>query len=399
MGCRILSGHFAWLSIVALYILSAGAGCSTVNSLTSNELARSYWVYVGGTSNTGIHLYHLDTTSGALSPQGIAAPANGPGFFAISPSKKFMYAVDSIPSAEQKPIGGVEGFSINRATGILTPINNQPSHGEGPCFVTVDPQERNVLVTNYTSATAAVYLIDDNGKLASASCVVTQTGSSTDPVRQTHAYAHSINLDAAGKYAFCADLGADKLFIYHFDSATGKLTPNDPPAAILPPGSGPRHMTFSHDGKFAYVVNEMGATVVVYSYDADKGALTQVQIVPTLRPDFKGTNTSAEVQIHPSGKFLYASNRLGTNYLTIFAIDQATGKLTLVGYQPSLGRTPRNFRIDPTGTFMIVTNQDSNNIVMFRINPQTGELTQAGSPINVPSPTCVKFLAIEPSSH
>jgi 6-phosphogluconolactonase len=214
-------------------------------------------------------------------------------------------------------------------------------------------------------------------------------------VRQTHAYAHSVNCDPAGNFAISCDLGADKLFIYKFDAALGKLAPNDPPSLSVPPGSGPRHLTFSRDGKFIYQINEMGATVIVYSFDAARGALTAIQSVKTLKNDEKG-NTSAEVQIDPSGRFLYASNRLTTNYLTIFTIDPLSGKLTLAGYQDSLGKTPRNFRIDPTGRCLLLANQNSDTLVLFAIDGQTGLLSPLGEPMpTVHGPSCVKFVAVE----
>jgi 6-phosphogluconolactonase len=290
--------------------------------------------------------------------------------------------------------GGVEGFAINAVSGKLTPINQQSSEGDEAAFVTVDPSGRNVLAANYAAAAATVLPIDASGKLSPASCVIHETGSSVDPVRQTHAYTHSINCDPAGKFAITCDLGADKLFIYKLDADAGKLTPNDPPSVSVPAGSGPRHLTFSPNGKFVYQINEMGATVIAFSFDATAGRLTQIQSVKLLKDDVTG-NTSAEVQIDPSGRFLYASNRLTTNYLTIFSIDPQSGELTLVGYQDSLGKTPRNFRIEPTGRYMLLANQNSDNLVLFAIDQATGKLTPVGQPVpTVHGPICVKFVAV-----
>jgi len=349
------------------------------------------WVYVAG--KQAISLFRLDPVAETLEPQGDAASISA-GFLAISPDHRFVYATATAVTPDKKHIGQVLAFSIDQPTGRLTLLNRQPSGGDGPCFVTVDPQGKNALVANYTSATVAVLPLNPDGSLQPASCVIKQTGSSIDPARQTHAYAHSVNLDPSGRFAFVADLGADKLFLYRCDSNKGTLTPSDPAAMILPPGSGPRHFTFDPAGNFAYLINEMGASVVTYSFDVGSGQLKQLQIVPTLPPDYKGTNTSAEVQIHPSGKFLYASNRLGTDFLTIFSIDPPSGKLSLIGYQPTLGKTPRSFRIDPSGRFLIAANQDSNTIVLFTIDPDTGKLSPIGKPLDVASPTCVKFLPI-----
>jgi 6-phosphogluconolactonase len=359
-----------------------------------------YWAYIGNNTTDGIGLFKLDADAGTLTPAGIASPARSPDFLAVSPNQKFLFAGVAIdpPAGTTGPAGGVEGFSIDAVTGKLTAINQQSSQGDEAAFVTVDPSGRNVLAANYAAAAATVLPIDASGSLSPASCVVHETGSSVDPDRQTHAYTHSINCDPAGKFAITCDLGADKLFIYKLDAAAGTLTPNDPPSVSVPPGSGPRHLTFSPNGKFVYQINEMGAIVIAFAYDADKGALTQIQSVKLLKNDEKG-NTSAEVQVDPSGRFLYASNRLTTNYLTIFSIDPQTGMLTLVGYQDSLGQTPRNFRIDPTGKYMLLANQNSNTLVLFAIDQQTGKLTPVGQPIpTVRGPICVKFVAVQPGS-
>jgi 6-phosphogluconolactonase len=360
-------------------------------SIHAEPIPHHFWAYIGNTSNDGIALFKLDTDTGALTSAGIAAPARAPGFLAISPNQKYLYAAVAMDTS-----GGIEGFSINPSTGKLTSINQQSSAGNGVAFVSVDPSGRDALAANYGSATVSVLPIDSTtGRLSPATSVIQETGSSIDPQRQTHAYAHSINCDPSGRFAITCDLGADKIFVYKFDAAAGKLTPNDPPSVSVPPGSGPRHLTFSPDRRFVYAINEMGGTVIAYAFDADKGILTQLQLVKTLKDDVKG-NDSAEVQIDPSGRFLYASNRLTTNYLTIFSIDQQTGKLTLVDYQDSLGKTPRNFRIDPTGKYLLLANQNSDTLVLFAIDRATGRLSPVGEPIKtVHGPICVKFVAVE----
>ncbi|HEY4329682.1 MAG TPA: lactonase family protein [Phycisphaerae bacterium] len=379
------------LAVGGLMILQGGSVLGQVPGGAAQ--AKQYWVYVGNNGTTGIGLYKLDVEKGTLSADGMAAPANKPGFLAIAPNQKLLFA-GVAGTGPANTAGAIESFSIDAATGKLTVINQQSSAGDEPAYVAVDPAGKNVLTANYGTATVAVLPFDTSGKLSPATTVITETGSSTDPSRQTHAYAHSINCDPSGKFAISCDLGADKLFLYKFDSTAGKLTANDPAFVTVPAGSGPRHLTFSPNGKFVYVLNEMGATVVAYSYDAAKGGLKQIQIIKTLKSDEKG-NTSAEVQIDPSGKFLYASNRLTTNYLTIFAIDQATGMLTQKGYQDAMGKTPRSYRIDPTGHFMVLANQDSDNLVLFKIDQATGMLTAVGQPIasNVKAPICVKFVA------
>lgn len=355
---------------------------------------RYFWAFIGSNAATGITLFKLDSQTGVITDEGMAAETNAPGFLHIAPNQKFLYAGVKMagPTTQE---AGIEAFSINGKTGKLTSLNKETSGGGEATFVTVDPSGKNVLVAHYGTATVSVLPIGADGKVGARSDLIKQVGTSVDPQRQTRAYAHAVNVDPSGKVAITCDLGADKLFMYDLNVDAGKITPHNPPAVSTAPGSGPRHLTFSPNGKFAYVVTEMGATVITYSWDAAKGNFTELQTVKTLPDDFKGTNTSAEVQLTPDGRFLYASNRIDSNFLTIFSVDQATGKLTLVGYQPSGGRIPRNFRIDPTGQFMIVANQESNNIVLFKINKDNGTLYQYGGAIDVRSPICVKFLAVE----
>jgi 6-phosphogluconolactonase len=372
---------------VAVWLLVA----STTHAQSTIQDHHRYWVYIGCSSNDGIGLYQFDADTGTLTAAGTAGPAQSPGFLATSPDQKFLYATVNLKGNA----GGIEGFAINAATGKLTEINRQASGGEGPTFVSVDPSGTNVLVANYGSATVSVLPVDRKGELSPASCVIQQSGSGLDPQRQQHAYAHSINCDPSGKFAVACDLGADKLFIYRFDKKAGLLSVNTPATAIVPAGSGPRHLTFSRDGNFCYVINELNDTIIAYRFNADQGTLTDIQTVTTLKDNVKGS-TCAEVQIDPQGRFLYASNRLTTNYLTIFSIDPVTGTLMRVGYQDCFGKTPRNFRIDPSGHFLLVANQDSNSLTLFAIDQHSGQLTAVGRPFNtVHAPTCVKFVSAQ----
>jgi 6-phosphogluconolactonase len=375
---------------VGLLAVMIGAWWMMTASAWGQEQHR-YWVFIGCGSNDGIGLYELDADAGTLTAMGSAAAARSPGFLAITPDQKFLYATVNL----KNNAGGVAGFAIDPVTGKLTEINNQPSGGDGPAFVSVDPAGKNVLVANYGSATVASLPIDAKGALSPVVSVIKQVGSSIDPQRQKHAYAHSINCDPSGKFAIACDLGADKVFVYKLDPETGKLIENDPASVSVPPGAGPRHLTFSADGKLVYLLNEMGGTVIEYGFDPEKGTLAELQTVKTLKDDEKGS-TAAEVQIDPTGRFLYASNRLTTNYLTIFSIDRETGKLTLVGYQDCLGKTPRNFRIDPSGKYLLLANQDSNTLVLFAIDNATGKLSAVGDPIHtLHAPMCVKFVPVQ----
>jgi 6-phosphogluconolactonase len=220
---------------------------------------------------------------------------------------------------------------------------------------------------------------------------VKHSGSGPDRRRQEGPHAHSINLDPANRFAFVADLGLDKVMIYRFDPARGTLVPNDPPSASTAPGAGPRHFSFHPNGRYAYVINELNSTVTAFAFDAEKGALREIHSVPTLPGDFKGTSTTAEVQVTPDGKFLYGSNR-GHDSLAVFAVDAETGKLSPAGFHSTQGKTPRNFGIDPSGRWLLAANQGSGSVAVFRIDAKTGKLDPAGTPIQVPKPVCVKFL-------
>ncbi len=354
-------------------------------------------VYVGtytGTKSKGIYVFEMDLSSGAVTPARLAGEAVNPSFVAIHPNQRFLYAVGEVSDFAGKKTGGVSAFAIDSSTGNLTLLNQQSSGGTGPCHLVVDKAGKNVLVANYSGGSVAVLPIQADGKLSEASCFIQHTGKSVNPRRQEAPHAHSINLDAANNFAFVADLGLDKVLVYRFDAAKGTLTPNAPPAASVAPGAGPRHFAFHPSGRYAYVINEMGNTVTAFSYDAAKGVLSEIQTLSTLPQGYTEVSHTAEVQVHPSGKFLYGSNR-GHDSIAVYSIDQNTGRLILVGIPSTQGKTPRNFGIDPTGTFLLAANQDSDSIVVFRIDPQTGELKPTGQVVEVPKPVCVKFVAAE----
>ncbi len=359
------------------------------------EAPGKLWVYVGTYSqkgSKGIYRFDLDPATGKLTNRALAGEAKDPSFLAIDPSRRFLFAVSEVEEqVGNKKTGAVASFAIDPKTGDLKALNKQPSGGGGPCHVVVDKEGKHVLAANYGGGSACVIPVGADGKLGEPSAVVQHQGKSVNPQRQGEPHAHSINLDPANRFAFVADLGLDKVMVYRYDAAKGTLTANDPPAGTVAPGAGPRHFAFHPSGKSAYVINEMANTVTAFAYDADKGTLKEIQTVTTLPADFKGTSYTAEVQVHPSGKFLYGSNR-GHNSIAVFAVAD-DGKLTPAGHQASGIKTPRNFGIDPTGTFLLVANQDSDSIVVFRIDPKTGELKETGNTAEVPMPVCVKFLS------
>ncbi len=348
----------------------------------------------GGTTSKGIYSYSYDAATGEIAPLGLAAEATNPSFLALHPNGKFLYAVNELTDYKGKNAGGVSAFSIDRATGKLTFLNEKRSRGADPCYITVDKTGKYALLANYTGGSVAVFRVQEDGKLGPASAFIQHKGQGPDKKRQDNAHAHSIDLSPDNRFAIVDDLGADVLLVDRFDSTSGDLKPNDPPFARLDPGSGPRHFALHPSGNFGYVISEMKSTVTVFSTDLKAGKLTPVQTISTLPNDFKGPNDAAEIQMHPSGKFLYASNR-GHDSIAVFAIDPAKGTLKGIEQVPTQGKTPRSFEIDPTGTLLFAENQGSNNIVIFRIDPNTGRLTPTGKVLEVPSPVCIKFLAVE----
>jgi 6-phosphogluconolactonase len=386
-----------------LLLLCAAAGTTSTmptQSTPDDALAfqgggaapREMLVYVGTYANAdakGIHAFKLDLTTGKLTPAGSFVGGPNPGFVAIHPSGKYLYAINEVGEYQGKKTGSVTSFSIG-ADGGLTKLNEADSFGPGPCHVTVDRRGKNVLLANYGGGSVAVLPIAGDGKLKPPSSGVQHTGSSVDKGRQEAPHAHSINVSPDNRFAFAADLGLDAVRIYKFNADTGQLDQNDPPEVKVAPGSGPRHFAFHPDGKRAYVINEMKCTLTAFEYDAKTGALRETQTLPTTPDGVQRGYSTAEVQVHPNGRFVYGSNR-GAHTIAIFSVA-GDGKMAVVGHQPTGGRTPRNFGIDPTGTFLLAANQDTNDIHVFRIDRDTGKLTPTGEKVSVPKPVCVKFL-------
>ncbi len=381
-----------WMGVAACSV-AAVLGGTTVQG---NEAVQSdnAWVYIGTYTqrgSKGIYLARLDLASGKLSLEGLAGEVVNPSFLALHPSGKYLYAVGEVGQFAGGMGGAVSAFAIDPETGKLALLNQKSSRGAGPCHIVIDRTGKNALVANYGGGSVACLPIADDGQLGDAISFFQHEGSSVNPRRQERPHAHSINLDPANRFAMAPDLGIDKIMIYRFDAAAHRLEPNNPPAAAVAPGSGPRHFAFHPTARYAYGINELASTITAFEYDAARGALTTLQTISTLPEGFQGNNTTADIHVHPSGKFVYGSNR-GHDSIAIFAVDLATGKLTAVGHEPTQGKTPRNFGIDPSGTFLLAANQDSDNVVAFRIDQATGKLEPTGQSIRVPMPVCVKFL-------
>ncbi|HEX5416541.1 MAG TPA: lactonase family protein [Chloroflexota bacterium] len=337
----------------------------------------------------GIYVFRLDTASGKLTPVQTVDTIN-PSFVALAPDRRNLYAVNAVPEIDGHPGGAVSAFAVDPADGTLRPINRQASHGAGPCHVSVDRTGRAVLTANYGGGSIAALPRLADGSLAPAASAIQHVGrAGVVGDRQDAPHAHSINLDPTQRFALVCDLGLDQVLIYRLDAATATLTPNpEQPSVALPAGAGPRHLAFHPSGAFVYVLGELGASMTTFAYNAERGALTERQTISTLPAGFAGANACADVHVHPNGKFLYGSNRFHDS-IVIYAVDETTGKLTLVGHESTRGKTPRNFMIEASGALMLVANQDSDDIFAFRIDPVSGRLTLLDKVAEVPTPVCL----------
>jgi 6-phosphogluconolactonase len=386
----------------ATVLLGIGFSIVTLGAAQGESPARAgeLLVFIGtytGAKSKGIYVSRLDLSSGKLAEPELAAEIASPSFLALSPDHRFLYAVNEVGSFAGKKSGAVSAFSVNPQTGALRLLNQQPSGGGGPCHLTVDRSGKNVLVANYGGGNVSVFPLAKDGSLGEATAFMQHHGSSVNKQRQNAPHAHGIYVDARNRFAFVPDLGIDQVVIYRFDADKGSLTPNDPPFAALAPGAGPRHLSFHPNNQHAFVINELLCTITAFRYDADRGTLDEIQTISTLPegqsvlPNF----STAEIEVHPSGKFLYGSNR-GHDSIAVFAIDPDRGALRLVQHESTQGKTPRNFAIEPAGRYLLAANQNSDNIVVFRIDSATGRLTPAGQSIQVGAPVCVQFMPATP---
>ena len=381
--------------ILRLTSLLLIAPASSVFTTAKGPSQQKYLLYVGtytDQGSKGIYAYSFDSSSGKLTSLGLAAETVEPSFLAIDSSGRFLYAVNEIANYQGQSTGAVTAFAVQPETGKLSFLNQVSSRDEGPAHITLDRTGMYALVSNYTLGSVAVFPLLKDGKLGEASSFVQHKGSSINPDRQKGPHAHAIALSPDNRFAVVADLGLDQLLVYSFDAAKGALG-TKPEITKSNPGAGPRHLAFSADSRFLYVINELQSTVVTYSYNGATGALHELQTIYTLPKGFSGNNTAAEIEIHPSGKLLFASNR-GDDSIAVFAIDSDTGTLTHVQNGPTGGKTPRNFAIDPTGSWLLAANQDSDDIVIFHIDRKTGQLARTGDLLQVQSPTCLKFAAV-----
>jgi 6-phosphogluconolactonase len=363
--------------------------CATMTAFAAGP---SMFLYIGtytGPKSKGIYVYRFDPASGHVAPVGLAAETPSPSFLAAHPNGRYLYAVNEVNNFEGRREGSVAAFSID-ASGKLSLINRVSSRGSGPCHLSLDRLGKLLAVANYGSGSEAAFPVNSDGSLGEATWFLQHQGSSADPKRQRGPHAHCAAFSPDNRFLAVADLGLDKILLARI-GPDGKLQPNNPPYGAVKPGSGPRHFVFHPGGRWAYVINEMASTITAFAWNANDGALKEIATISTLPSDFKGENTTAEIEVHPNGKFVYGSNR-GHDSIAVFAVEPKTGALKPLEYVSTAGHTPRGFKIDPTGKYLVAGNQDSNNVVVFAIDGKTGRLRPTGQNFEVGSPVSFVFV-------
>jgi len=358
--------------------------------LSAPAMAEDMFVYFGSHGagpHIGFSVAHFDTDTGKLTKPVFLEEAVAPAYFIIRPDGRRLYTCNSFPGSS------VSAYAIDPTSAKLAFLNQQPSGGGDPSYVSLDPSGRYLMVANFLGGSVAVFALRPDGSIGRRTALVQNIGTSLDPNDPKHAHAHSIRFDPSRRFVLVADLGLDKVLVYRMNPKTGALTPNDPPFVSVAPGSGPRHTAFDPRDRYVYAINETASSIVRFGWDSNRGVLTQFETVSTLPEGFTGVNTGAEILMHPSGKFLYATNR-GNDSVAVFSVQADTGRLTPLQFISTEGKTPRNAEFDPTGKWLLVTNQDSNNAVVYRIDQSTGRLTENGDPVSVPGPFCERFVPV-----
>ncbi|WP_207435307.1 lactonase family protein [Sabulibacter ruber] len=376
--------------LTAIGLTATLAACTSVKQ---NSTSQEMMVYVGTYAKPdaeSIFAYKLNEETGELTRiQGVKAGEN-PSFLTLDADRKHLYAVNETTEYEGQKSGAVSAFAIDQQTGNLTFLNKQPSLGGAPCYISLDHKNKVALVANYVGGNVSAYPIQADGSLSASSDMDQHQGKGPRK-QQDAAHAHCIIPDPANEYALAVDLGIDQIVSYKLDQKAGKLERQAQPAFAAKAGAGPRHLTFHPNKRFAYVINELNATMTSLMYNAANGTFTEVETVPTIPSDYTGENACADVHVSADGRFLYGSNR-GHNSIVVFAIDQDTNKLTLVQHVSVQGNWPRNFTLSPSGKTMLVANQRSNNITTFKVDTQTGKLTYTGHSTELPSPVYVQVI-------
>ncbi len=372
-------------------VLAPALAGLTALSCSQQDPSAPHWVFFG-TGADHIYVSSFDEVSGELGEPIEAAAIGRPGFLEIHPQGGILYAVGRDTPDGAPPQGFAAAYSIDAAAGSLQELNRVPTAGRGAAHVAVSPSASSVVAVNYGDGNTVSLSLEADGRLGSLVTDIPHSGSSVHPQRQTEPHPHSATFTPDGRLVLVPDLGTDEVVAYSVDAATAQLTRTADPQVTMEPGSGPRHMTFHPNGRWAYVINELASTVTALHYDSGSGALEVAQTVSTLPEGYASSvNTTAEVLVHPNGRFLYGSNR-GSNTIAVFSIDESTGQLAGVERVPTGGDWPRNFRLSPSGSFLLVANQRSDDVHVFRIDPDSGRLAATGASISVPSPMCVRFV-------
>ncbi|WP_164891069.1 lactonase family protein [Botryobacter ruber] len=363
--------------------------------VTQPETAATALVYVGtyaGPDSESIFLYRLDTGSGALTRVSAVKAGENPSYLTLDQQQRFLYAVNEVGEYKGRKGGAVSAFTVDPRTGELVFLNRQASSGGSLCHISLDKTGKTVLVASYGDGSVTAFPVLADGQLGNYTDTEQHEGTGPNKARQEGPHAHYIHPDPANRFAFAVDLGTDNIMGYRLQPEQARLTPNEPPVAFAAkPGAGPRHMVFHPNGRYAYVINELNSTMTTLAYDSCKGTFSEIQTSTTIPAGFTENNQCAAVKVSADGKFLYGSNR-GHNSIVVFAIDENTGRLTLVEHEPTNGNWPRDFTLDLTGTVLLVANERSGNIVTYHIDKATGKLAPTGHEVEVSKPSCLQVV-------
>ncbi len=368
-----------------------------MNILSASAQKPKEIMYVGTfgvRGSEGIYVLEFDRVKGRFKKIQTVKTPESPSFLAIHPSGKYLYSANRGAIEEMQNSGSLSSFKIDPKTGMLTLLNQRPSYGNGPAHISFDKTGKWLFVSNYAEGNFVIIPVFDDGLLGSSSDSRKHIGKSINPERQQKSFVHSALPSPDNKFVLVADLGADEVHSYKFDSSSGRIISDGSSVLKVKPGSGPRHFTFHPNGKFVYLAEELISSVAVLGYDAPSGKLKVLKdSIPALPEEFEGKNTAADIHTDPKGSYLYMSNR-GLDAISIFSINK-TGMINLVGQQDTKGKTPRNFLVDLKGDFVFVANQDTDNIVIFRRDQKTGKLKPTGQEVKIPSPVCLKMITVK----
>lgn len=384
----------SWRAFVASLLLFTCLPASLLAAeLDSGSKSDSYVVYVGTYTrgdSKGIYRLEFSPEDGSLKTIGEPTEIENPSFLTLHPDGQYLYAVSEVSDYEGTKSGSITAYKIADESGQLERLNTESTRGASPCHLKVDQTGKTVVVANYSSGNVVSLPLRANGHLMPVQTLMQHVGRSVDERRQLGPHAHSVTLSSDNKFVYAADLGIDRILIYRLDPTAGTLAETVAQSVTLPPGAGPRHFALNPKMNYAYSLNELDSTVSTFSRDPETGGLELLETVSTLPEDFDGQSTTAEICVHPNAQFAYCSNR-GHDSIAWFTIDPVTAALTRKGNVSTEGGTPRNFNIDPTGRYLLVANQTTDNVVVFEIDQESGEPRATGVSVKIPSPVCIKF--------